>query len=335
MSILNFQKPDKILLQKATDFEGTFEFKPLEPGFGQTIGNSLRRILLSSLEGYAISAVRIGGVDHEFATIRGVVEDVVDIVLNLKQVRLKPVASGEDNGVSNTEKIYLTVSGKEEFRAGDIETSNNVFRIMNPDLLICRMEPSVNIEMELTITKGRGYQPAEEGIPKDAPIGEIPIDAIYTPIKNVSYRVESTRVGQRTDYEKLTVDIKTDGTIHPEDAIREASRIMIQHLMLITDENITFDTPTSREESVVDEHILHMRKLLKTSLEDLDLSVRAYNCLKAAKINSLAEVVRYDTHELLKFRNFGKKSLVEIEELLQEKGLTFGMDLAKYKLEED
>jgi DNA-directed RNA polymerase subunit alpha len=335
MSILNFQKPDKILLQKATDFEGTFEFKPLEPGFGQTIGNSLRRILLSSLEGYAISAVRIGGVDHEFATIRGVVEDVVDIVLNLKQVRLKPVASDGDTIASQSEKIYLTVSGKDEFRAGDIESSNNVFRVMNPDLLICRMEPSVNIELELTVTKGRGYQPAEEGAPKDAPIGEIPIDAIYTPIKNVSYRVESTRVGQRTDYEKLTIDIKTDGTIHPEDAIREASRIMIQHLMLITDENITFDTPTSREESVVDEHILHMRKLLKTSLEDLDLSVRAYNCLKAAKINTLAEVVRYDTHELLKFRNFGKKSLVEIEELLQEKGLTFGMDLAKYKLEED
>jgi DNA-directed RNA polymerase subunit alpha len=335
MSILNFQKPDKILLQKATDFEGTFEFKPLEPGFGQTIGNSLRRILLSSLEGYAISAVRIAGVDHEFATIRGVVEDVVDIVLNLKQIRLKAIAESEDAQLGQSDKIYLTVSGKDEFRAGDIDASNNVFKVMNPDLLICRMEPSVNLELEFTITKGRGYQPAEEGAPKDAPIGVIPIDAIYTPIKNVSYRVESTRVGQRTDYEKLTIDVKTDGTIHPEDAIREASRIMIQHLMLITDDNITFDTPASREESVVDEHILHMRKLLKTSLEDLDLSVRAYNCLKAAKINTLAEMVRYDTHELLKFRNFGKKSLVEIEELLQDKGLTFGMDLAKYKLEED
>ena len=332
MSILNFQKPDKILLQKATEFEGTFEFKPLEPGFGQTVGNSLRRVLLSSLEGYAINAVRIGGVDHEFATIKGVVEDVVDIVLNLKQVRIKPVVQDDKN---TQEKIYLTISGKEEFRASDIEDFTNVFKIMNPDLLLCRMEPSVTLELELTISKGRGYQPAEEGAPKDAAIGVIPIDAIYTPIKNGAYRVESTRVGQRTDYEKLTIDIKTDGTIHPEDAIREASRILIQHLMLITDENITFDTPTNREESVVDEHILHMRKLLKTSLEDLDLSVRAYNCLKAAKINTLAELVRYDTHELLKFRNFGKKSLVEIEELLQDKNLTFGMDLAKYKLDEE
>ena len=332
MSILNFQKPDKILLQKATEFEGTFEFKPLEPGFGQTVGNSLRRVLLSSLEGYAINAVRIGGVDHEFAMIKGVVEDVVDIVLNLKQVRIKPVVQDDKN---TQEKIYLTISGKEEFRASDIEDFTNVFKIMNPDLLLCRMEPSVTLELELTINKGRGYQPAEDGAPKDAAIGVIPIDAIYTPIKNVAYRVESTRVGQRTDYEKLTIDITTDGTIHPEDAIREASRILIQHLMLITDENITFDTPTNREESVVDEHILHMRKLLKTSLEDLDLSVRAYNCLKAAKINTLAELVRYDTHELLKFRNFGKKSLVEIEELLQDKNLTFGMDLAKYKLDEE
>lgn len=332
MSILNFQKPEKILLQKATDFEGTFEFKPLEPGFGQTVGNSLRRVLLSSLEGYAIVAVRIGGVDHEFATIKGVVEDVVDIILNLKQVRLKPTVLDDK---FQQEKIYLTISGREEFRAGDLEDFNSAFKVMNPDLLICRMEQFVNLEMELTIAKGRGYQPADEMVSKDAAIGVIPIDAIYTPIKNVAYKVENTRVGQRTDYEKLTIDVKTDGTIHPEEAIREASRILIQHLMLITDDNITFETPASREENVVDEHILHMRKLLKTSLEDLDLSVRAYNCLKAAKINTLAELVRYDTHELLKFRNFGKKSLVEIEELLQDKGLTFGMDLAKYKLEEE
>ena len=331
-SILNFQKPDKIILQKATDFEGVFEFKPLEPGFGQTIGNSLRRVLLSSLEGFAISAVRIAGVEHEFSTIRGVVQDVVDIVLNLKQIRLKQLIADED--VTN-EKIYLTISGKEEFRAGDIEEHTNVFKVMNPDLMICQMEPFVNLEMELTITKGRGYVPADENLPKDAPIGVIPIDAIYTPIKNVAYRVSNTRVGQRTDYEKLTIEVKTDGTMHPEDAIKEASRILIQHLMLITDENITFDDASSREDNIVDEHILHMRKLLKTSLEDLDLSVRAYNCLKAAKINTLAELVRYDTHELLKFRNFGKKSLVEIEELLQDKGLTFGMDLTKYKLDED
>lgn len=332
MSILNFQKPDKILLQKADDFDGVFEFKPLEPGFGQTIGNSLRRILLSSLEGYAISAVRVAGVDHEFSTIKGVVEDVVDIVLNMKQIRLKPVNVAEG---SEEEKIYVTISGKEEFLAGDIETSTNVFKVMNPDLHICTMEPNVSLEIEFTITKGRGYVAADENLPKDAPIGVIPIDAIYTPIKKVSYKVENTRVGQRTDYEKLTIELKTDGTIHPEIALKEASRIMIQHLMLITDENITFNDATSREDSIVDEHILHMRKLLKTSLEDLDLSVRAYNCLKAAKINTLGEVVRFDMHELLKFRNFGKKSLVEIEELLQTKGLTFGMDLSKYKLDEE
>jgi DNA-directed RNA polymerase subunit alpha len=332
MSILNFQKPDKIVMQKADEFEGVFEFKPLEPGFGQTVGNSLRRVLLSSLEGYAISAVRIAGVSHEFATIKGVVEDVVDIILNLKQVRIKQVL--QEDSLTN-EKIYLTISGKETFTAGDIEGFTNVFKIMNPDLHICSMEPSVNLELELTVSHGRGYVPADENLPKDAPIGVIPIDSIYTPIKNVSYKIENTRVGQRTDYEKLTITVKTDGTIHPEEAIKEASRIMIKHLMLITDENITFDTGKERKDDVVDEHILHMRKLLKTSLEDLDLSVRAYNCLKAAKINSLSELVRYDTHELLKFRNFGKKSLVEIEELLTEKGLTFGMDLSKYKIEED
>ena len=319
-------------MQKANDFEGLFEFKPLEPGFGQTIGNSLRRILLSSLEGFAISAVRIAGVDHEFATIKGVVEDVVEIVLNLKQVRLKQVVTEDE---VESEKVYLTITGEEEFKAGDIEEHTNVFKVMNPDLLICRMEPSVNLEVELTITKGRGYVPADDNMPKDAPIGVLPLDAIYTPIKNVAYQVENTRVGQRTDYEKLSIELKTDGTIHPEDAIKEASRILIQHLMLITDENITFDDASSREDDIVDEHILHMRKLLKTSLEDLDLSVRAYNCLKAAKINTLAELVKYDTHELLKFRNFGKKSLVEIEELLQDKGLTFGMDLSKYKLDEE
>ena len=332
MSILNFQRPEKIILQKSDDFNGTFEFKPLEPGFGQTIGNSLRRVLLSSLEGYAISAIRIAGVDHEFATIKGVVQDMVDIILNLKQIRLKALVETEED---SEDKVYLTISGKEAFVAGDIEDQTTVFKIMNPELVICDMEPSVNLEIELTISKGRGYVPAEENLPKDAPIGVIPVDAIYTPIKRVSYKVENTRVGQRTDYEKLMLDVQTDGTIHAEEAVKEASRILIQHLMLITDENITFDDASSREDNIVDEHILHMRKLLKTSLEDLDLSVRAYNCLKAAKINSLGEMVRYDTHELLKFRNFGKKSLVEIEELLQIKGLTFGMDLSKYKLDEE
>jgi DNA-directed RNA polymerase subunit alpha len=332
MSILNFQKPDKILLQKATDFHGQFEFKPLEPGFGQTIGNSLRRILLSSLEGYAVSAIRIAGVDHEFSSIPGVVEDVVDIILNIKQIRLKSAIKGDKN---TEHQIYITISGQDEFRAKDIESKTNVFKVMNPELLICRMEPSVNLELEMTITKGRGYVPAEENMPENAPIGVIPVDAIYTPIKKVAYQVSNTRVGQRTDYEKLSIEVETDGTIHPEEAIKEASRIMIQHLMLITDEHITFDDKVGKEDGIVNEHILSMRKLLKTSLEDLDLSVRAYNCLKAAKINSLSELVKFDTHELLKFRNFGKKSLVEIEELLQTKGLTFGMDLSKYKLDEE
>ena len=332
MSILNFQKPNKILLQKATEFEGVFEFKPLEPGFGQTVGNALRRVLLSSLEGHAITAVRIAGVDHEFSSIKGVVEDVVDIILNLKKIRLKSLSSDQDG---SDEKIYLTISGQEDFTAGDIEKHTNAFKVMNPSQHICSMESSVNLEIELTISKGRGYVPADEQDVKELGFGVIPIDAIYTPIKKVAYKVENTRVGQQTDYEKLELNIITDGTIHPEEAVKEASRILIQHLMLITDENITFDDASSKDDNVVDEHILHMRKLLKTSLEDLDLSVRAYNCLKAAKIDSLGEMVRFDTHELLKFRNFGKKSLVEIEELLVEKGLTFGMDLSKYKLDEE
>lgn len=330
MSLVTIQQPDKIVMQKANDFEGFFEFKPLEPGFGQTIGNALRRILLSSLEGHAISAIRIAGVEHEFSTIKGIVEDVVEMILNLKQIRLKSNIEGTEK-----ESIYLTITGQEEFKAGDIENHTNVFTVLNPDLLICTMDPEVTLEMELTISKGRGYQPAEDNLPKDAPIGVIPVDAIYTPIKNVAYAIENTRVGQQTDYEKLTIEIRTDGTIHPEQALKEASRIMIRHLMLITDENIQFTDSTEKKKDVVDEHILHMRKLLKTPLEDLDLSVRAYNCLKAAKINSLGELVQYQTQELLKFRNFGKKSLVEIEELLQGKNLTFGMDLARYKLDEE
>ena len=333
MNIMNFQMPEKILLQKADDFKGVFEFKPLEPGFGQTVGNSLRRVLLSSLEGYAISAVRIGGVDHEFSTIEGVTQDVVDIILNLKQVRIRPTDPEAD---VQQEQIYLTVSGKEEFTAGDITVNSNVFEVMNPELLICRMEPSVNLEIELTVSRGRGYEPADESLPKDAPIGVIPMDAIYTPIKKVSYRVENTRVEQRTDYEQLTIEVATDGTIHPEEAVKEAARIMIRHMTLITNEDITFNEGgTQAQNNIVDEEVLQMRKLLKTSLEDLDLSVRAYNCLKAAKINSLANLVSYDTHELLKFRNFGKKSLVEIDELLAEKGLSFGMDITKYDLEDE
>lgn len=332
MGILTFQKPDKIIMQKSTDFDGLFEFRPLEPGFGVTIGNALRRVLLSSLEGFAITAFKIEGVSHEFATIKGVIEDVTEIVLNLKQVRLKRELAEDD---SAEEKIYLSIKGQETFTAGDIEKHTNVFRVMNPDLVICHMGSDVKLEMELIIKKGRGYVPSEENTPAEGTIGIIPIDSIHTPIKNVRYNVENTRVEQKTDYEKLVIEVLTDGTIHPEEAIKEASKILIQHLMLISDENISFDTPDRQEDDVVDEHILHMRKVLKTPLEDLDLSVRAYNCLKAAKINSLADLVEYDTNELLKFRNFGKKSLVEIEALINEKGLTFGMDLSKYKINEE
>ncbi|MBK8471691.1 MAG: DNA-directed RNA polymerase subunit alpha [Sphingobacteriales bacterium] len=330
MAVLSFQKPEKILAHKTTDFEGTFEFRPLEPGFGVTVGNAIRRVLLSSLEGYAITAIKIGGVEHEFSTVKGVLEDVTEIILNLKQVRFRKVVK-DDELVS--EKIYVSIRNAECFYAGDIEKHTSSFKITNPNLVICNMESSVNLDIELTIQKGRGYVPADENKPKE--YGIIPVDAIYTPIKNVRYTIENTRVEQKTDYEKLVVEIKTDGTIHPEDAIKEAARILIQHLMLISDENITFDSRMTEEDDVVDEHILHMRKLLKTPLEDLDLSVRAYNCLKAAKINNLSELVQYDTNALIKFRNFGKKSLMEIEELIVEKGLHFGMDLSKYKLEED
>jgi DNA-directed RNA polymerase subunit alpha len=331
MALLTFQKPEKIILQKATDFEGVFEFAPLEPGFGATVGNALRRVLLSSLEGYAITAIKIAGVDHEFSTIKGVIEDVTEIVLNLKQVRLKRVISDSDDV---QEKIYISIKNKDHFVAGDIETHTNVFTVTNPDLVICNMEKGVHLEIELSVNKGRGYVPADDHQTEENSLGTIPIDSIFTPIKNVKYKVENTRVEQRTDFEKLIIEIKTDGTIHPEEAIKESAKIMIQHLMLISDENITFDTEDKAQEEVVDEHILHMRKILKTPLEDMDLSVRAYNCLKAAKINTLSELVQYDTNELLKFRNFGRKSLVEIEDLIKEKGLSFGMDLSKYKLED-
>ncbi len=331
MALLAFQKPDKILLQKATDFEGTFEFSPLEPGFGTTVGNALRRVLLSSLEGYAITSIKIAGIEHEFSTIKGVIEDVTEIVLNLKQVRFKRVMNDEEVG---DDKIFLSIKGQEQFTAGNIEDHTNLYTITNPDLVICNMEKNVHLEIELTVGKGRGYVPAEEQNVDTSIIGLIPMDSIYTPIKNVRYDVENTRVEQKTDFEKLIIEIVTDGTIHPEDAIKESARILIQHLMLISDENISFDTDDFIEEEVVDEHVLHMRKILKTTLEDLDLSVRAYNCLKAAKINTLAELVQYDTNELLKFRNFGRKSLMEIEELIAEKGLSFGMDLAKFKLDD-
>jgi DNA-directed RNA polymerase subunit alpha len=329
MAILNFQKPDKIILQKATDFEGTFEFRPLEPGYGVTIGNALRRVLLNSLEGYAITSIRIDGVDHEFATIKGVTEDVTEIILNLKQVRIKKIVEQE----IGLEKIDLRIAKTTEFTAGFIGENTSSFEVMNPELLICNLDSSAHLNIQITIGKGRGYVPAEENKNENAPLGVIAIDSIYTPIKNVKYIIENYRVEQRTDYEKLIMDVKTDGTIHPEEAVKQASRILIQHLMIITDENITFDNKEEKKEDVVDESVLQLRKMLKTPLEDLDLSVRAFNCLKAAKINSLSELVQYEQEDLMKFRNFGQKSLSEIEQVLHERGLSFGMDLIRLGLD--
>ncbi|TZF81759.1 DNA-directed RNA polymerase subunit alpha [Pedobacter sp. BS3] len=330
MAILAFQKPDKVIMQKSTDFDGTFEFRPLEPGFGVTIGNALRRILLSSLEGYAITSVRISGVSHEFSTITGVVEDVTEIILNLKQVRFKKTGESGDS-----EKIFVIINGQEQFNAGDITKFSNNFTVLNPDLVICNMEPSVTLEIELTVNKGRGYIQAEENKSADSVVGVIAIDSIYTPIKNVKYTIENYRVEQKTDYEKLVLDISTDGSIHPEDALKEAAKILIHHFMLFSDENIMLEAQAKEETKEVDEEILHMRKILKTELVDLDLSVRALNCLKAADIRTLAELVSYDVADMLKFRNFGKKSLTEIQDLVKSKGLSFGMNLSKYKLDEE
>ncbi len=331
MAILNFQKPDKIVLQKATDFEAQFEFRPLEPGYGVTIGNALRRVLLSSLEGYAITAIKIAGADHEFATIKGVLEDVTEIILNLKQVRLKKAI---DSDISS-DRVELNIKGKEVFTAGMIGEALPNFEVMNPELVICTMDAGTNFHIELHIGKGRGYVPAEENRPAEAPVGLMAIDSIYTPIKNVKYSIENTRVEQRTDFEKLIMEVVTDGTIHPEEAVKEASRILIQHLMIITDENISLDTKREEKETVVDEETLQLRKVLNTPLEDLELSVRAFNCLKAAKINSLSELVQYTQEELMKFRNFGQKSLSEIEQVLGERGLHFGMDISKFHRSND
>jgi DNA-directed RNA polymerase subunit alpha len=331
MAILNFQKPDKIILQKTTDFEAQFEFRPLEPGYAVTIGNALRRVLLNSLEGYAIIGVKIEGADHEFATLKGVTEDVVEIILNLKQVRLKRKVDHE----VVQEKVNISLKNKTEFTAGMLGEATPSFEVMNPHLLICTLDASAKMDIEISIGKGRGYVPAEDNKPKDAPFGYIPTDAIFTPIKNVKYSVENTRVEQRTDFEKLLMEVVTDGTIHPEEAVKQASRILIQHLMIITDENITFDNKEEKKEDLVDEQTLQLRKVLKTPLEDLDLSVRAFNCLKAAKINSLSELVTYEQEDLMKFRNFGQKSLAEIEQVLGERGLHFGMDLGKLKLDDE
>ncbi|MCW8310263.1 DNA-directed RNA polymerase subunit alpha [Sphingobacterium thalpophilum] len=330
MAILAFQRPDKVIMQKSTDFDGTFEFRPLEPGFGVTIGNALRRILLSSLEGYAITSIRFSGVSHEFSTIKGVVEDVTEIILNLKQIRFKK--TGE---IGDSEKVFVVINGQEQFLAGDITKFSNNFTVLNPDLVICNMDNSVTIELELSIAKGRGYVNADENKVADAPVGVIAIDSIFTPIKNVKYTIENYRVEQKTDYEKLLLDISTDGSIHPEEALKEAAKILIQHFILFSDENMLLESQTKEETKVVDEEILHMRKILKTELVDLDLSVRALNCLKAADIRTLAELVTYDVADMLKFRNFGKKSLSEIQELVKSKGLSFGMNLAKYKLDEE
>ncbi len=331
MGILNFVKPDKIVLQKANDFEAQFEFRPLEPGYGVTIGNALRRVLLNSLEGYAIVGINIAGADHEFATLKGITEDVTEIILNLKQVRFK---SKVDHEV-NVEKVSLSIKNKTEFTAGMIGEASPAFQVMNPELLICTLDSSSKLDIEITIGKGRGYVPAEDHKDKSSQFGYIAVDSIYTPIKNVKYLIENTRVEQRTDFEKLIMDVITDGTIHPEEAVKQASRILIQHLMIITDENITFDTKEDKKEDMVDEQTLQLRKMLKTPLEDLDLSVRAFNCLKAAKINSLSELVQYEQEDLMKFRNFGQKSLSEIDSVLHDRGLSFGMDLSKLKLDDE
>ena len=330
MAILDFQKPDKVIMLNSDEFNGEFEFRPLEPGYGITVGNSLRRILLSSLEGFAISSIKIQGADHEFSTLKGVVEDITEIVLNLKQVRFKRQIDGTDS-----ETVIVSVGGQNQLTAGDIGKFTSAFQVLNPDLVICNMETSVKIEMELTIIKGRGYVPAEENKTANASFGTISIDSIFTPIVNVQYTIENYRVEQKTDYEKLVFNIKTDGSIHPKEALKEAAKILIHHFMLFSDERITLDSEIKAESEEFDETSLHMRQLLKTKLVDMDLSVRALNCLKAADVETLGDLVSYAKSDLLKFRNFGKKSLTELEDLVDNKGLTFGMNVAKYKLDKD
>jgi len=309
---------------------GKFEFRPLEPGFGITIGNALRRILLSSLEGFAITSIRIEGVDHEFSTIPGVIEDVTEIILNIKKIRFKQIVDGQD-----FEKAVVTISGQEQFTAGDIEKFLTNFKVLNPGQVICNMEPSVKLSIELTINKGRGYVPADENKLPDTEIGVIAVDSIYTPIKNVKYATENYRVEQKTDYEKLVIEVTTDGSINPKDALKEAAKILIHHFMLFSDEKITLDSTEEAGDEQFDETLLHMRQLLKTKLVDLDLSVRALNCLKAADVETLADLVVFNKNDLLKFRNFGKKSLSELDDLLANMDLNFGMDISKYKLDKD
>ncbi len=330
MAILAFQKPDKVIMVETDEKYGKFEFRPLEPGYGITIGNALRRILLSSLEGYTITTVKIDKVDHEFATIKGVMEDVTEIILNMKQIRFKREVEDFDS-----EKVSISITGQDTFTAGDINKYMTGFRVLNPDLIICRMEPEVKLQLDITINKGRGYVPSAENKPIDAEFGVIPIDSIFTPIKNVKYAVENYRVEQKTDYEKLVFEITTDGSIHPKDALKEAAKILIYHFMLFSDEKITIDSDEKFANEEFDEEVLHMRQLLKTKLVDMDLSVRALNCLKAADVETLGELVTYNRNDLLKFRNFGKKSLTELDDLLVSLNLTFGMDISKYKLDKE
>lgn len=330
MAILAFQKPDKILMLEADNFYGKFEFKPLEPGYGITVGNALRRVLLSSLEGYAISSIRIDGVKHEFDTIPGVKEDVTNIILNLKKVDLKQVVEDAD-----FEKATISVSGQEVFTAGDISKVLSGFEVLNPDLVICHLDPSASFNLELTINKGRGWVPAEENQVPNDDVNILAIDSIYTPIKNVKYAVENFRVDQKTDYDKLIIEITTNGSIHPKDALKEAAKILIYHFMLFSDEKITLESSDGNGNEEFDEEVLHMRQLLKSKLVDMDLSVRALNCLKSAEVETLGELVVFNKTDLLKFRNFGKKSLTELDELLANLNLSFGMDISKYKLEKE
>ncbi len=330
MAILSFQKPDKVIMLESDNQVGKFEFRPLEPGYGITVGNALRRILLSSLEGYAITTIKIEGVEHEFSSITGVIEDVTEIILNLKQIRFKKLIDDLDN-----EKIKISISNQEVFKAADLNKYLTGFEVINTDLEICHMESSVELQMEIGINKGRGYVPAEENRPLDAEFGLVPIDAIFTPIKNVKYTIENYRVEQKTDYEKLLLDIVTDGSIHPKDALKEAAKILIYHFMLFSDEKITLETDKQSANEEFDEEVLHMRQLLKTKLVDMDLSVRALNCLKAAEVETLGDLVKFNKNDLLKFRNFGKKSLTELDELLETMNLNFGMDISKYKLDKE
>lgn len=329
MSILSFQMPEKVVMEKADDFQGLFTFRPLEPGYGVTIGNALRRILLSSLEGYAITGIKIPGVLHEFSTVEGVMEDVSEIILNLKMVRFKKISDVIDG------KINVSISNQSTFTAGDIGKFTSSFEVLNPDLVICNIDESTQFEIELNVEKGRGYVTSEDNKPDEQVFGYIPIDSTFTPIKNVKYGIENTRVEQKTDYEQLVLDITTDGSIHPENALKGAANILIKHFMLFSDQTMILEAQEAGEPEQVDEELLHMRKLLKTNLNDLDLSVRAYNCLKAADVKSLGDLVRLEISDMMKFRNFGKKSLAELEQLVSDKALTFGMDLSKYKLEED